>query len=119
MAVAPRPGTCCAAHRQSPLRPVAMEDPRQSPPQPRPGRPAVAAVDQLDTAPRPRCYRTPVGPLDHYTAGMVVGHRRAFPQAAGGIARVAPARAGRVVRTPARPGLVRLRVPALRRLYQP
>ncbi len=27
-------------------------------------------------------HRTPVGPLDHYPAGLVVGGRRAFPQAA-------------------------------------
>ena len=51
--------------------------------------------------------------------GLVVGGRRAFPQAAGSVAGVAPARAGRLVRTPARPGLAHLRVPAVRRLYQP
>src|ERR1035437_8467088 len=96
-----------------------MEDPRQSPAQPGPRRPAAAAAGQLDAAPRPRCHRPPVGPLDHYPAGMVVGGRRAFPQAAGSVADVAPARTGRLVRTPARPGPAHLRVPAIRCLYQP
>src|ERR1035437_2425153 len=96
-----------------------MEEIRQSSAQPGSRSPAAAAAGQLAAATRPRRRWPPVGTHDHHPASLVVGGRRTFPEAAGSVAGVAPARAGRLVGTPVRPSPAQLRVPAVRRLYQP
>ena len=118
MASAAGARTGCAAHCQPTLRIVAMEDIRQPAAESGSSRLGAVAARQLDAAAGTGWHWAAARARDRCTARGLVIDRRNVSQTGGTAAAVASPGNGRVVRTPTRPGIPHLCVPALRRFYQ-